>query len=71
MEWKTKAKDSVKKAKTQQRRQEILCLSAMTQLDVDVLWLGVIQKSGNEHDRRNDWLRHNPWARCQDKRWHV
>ena len=48
IEWKIVAEDSVKKAKTQQRRQEIPSLSAMTQLDVDVLWLGVARKSGNE-----------------------
>jgi hypothetical protein len=41
IEWKTIAKDSVKKAKTQRRRQKIPSLSVMTQLDVDVLWLGV------------------------------
>ena len=49
MEWKTIAEDSAKKAKTQRRRQEIPSLSAMTQLDVDVLWFGVTRKSGNEH----------------------
>ena len=48
MEWKTIAEDSAKKVKTQQRRQEIPSLSAMTQLDVDVLWLGITLKSGNE-----------------------
>ena len=48
MEWKTIAEDSAKKAKTQRRRQEIPSLSVMTQLDVDVLWLGVTRKSGNE-----------------------
>ena len=49
MEWKTIAEDSAKKAKTQRRRQEIPSLSAMTQLGVDVLWLGITRKSGNEH----------------------
>jgi hypothetical protein len=49
MEWKTIAEDSAKKAKTQQRRQEIPSLSVMTQLDVDVLWLGITRKPGNEH----------------------
>jgi hypothetical protein len=49
MEWKTIAEDSAKKAKTQRRRQEIPSLSAMTQLDVDLLWFGVTRKSGNEH----------------------
>jgi hypothetical protein len=44
MEWKTIAEDSVKKAKTQRRRQEIPSLSVMTRLDVDVLWLGVTRK---------------------------
>ena len=50
MEWKTIAEDSVKKAKTQRRRQKIPSLSVMTQLDVDVLWLGITRKSGNEQD---------------------
>ena len=44
IEWKTIAEDSVKKAKTQRRRQKIPFLSVMTQLDVDVLWLGVTRK---------------------------
>ena len=44
IEWKTIAEDSVKKAKTQRRRQKIPSLSVMTQLDVDVLWLRVTRK---------------------------
>ena len=55
MEWKTIAEDSVKKAKTQRRRQEIPYLSVMTQLDVDACSLAwgkpeVTRKSGNEHN---------------------